>query len=175
MHCAACELRDGAHVVRRRRKTGRFRLSDLQSFAKHWNSQGKDTQPYELQSTIHSVCIAQFWRAIESDEGLNQATSWCAPGCCILLAIMRFQLSRQRSNFVSNQSGKRLLASAAQLLKLIGRIRYNITGPKQDCQKLPCTFARNGMHSVQRLRLSEQKFFQIISLYKGMAAGWHAG
>ena len=84
--------------MRRRRKTGRFRLSDLQSFAKHWNSQGKDTQPYELQSTIHSVCIAQFWRAIESDEGLNQATSWCAPGCRILLAIMRFQLSRQRIN-----------------------------------------------------------------------------
>jgi hypothetical protein len=69
-----------------RNKDGRFSLLELKQFASDWNYLGRDTQPHELQSVVHSLCMAQFWREIHTEDGLLGAIDWCAPWPMLVLA-----------------------------------------------------------------------------------------
>ena len=62
-------------------------MADLLRFAQHWNTVGKDSHSYQVQSSLHSSCVSRFWRCIQRDEGLDDAVQWCAPfplsfDCC---------------------------------------------------------------------------------------------
>lgn len=66
LQCSCCRDRDGT-----------FQLSELRKFATDWNFLGSNTPHHELESVVHSLCMAQFWRHIITDEGLSQASQWC--------------------------------------------------------------------------------------------------
>lgn len=59
-----------------RDRDGRFQLSEVKQFVSVWNHLGKNISQHELQSNIHSLCMAQFWKEIHSDAGLTGATEW---------------------------------------------------------------------------------------------------
>lgn len=59
-----------------RDRDGTFQLSELRKFATDWNFLGSNTPHHELESVVHSLCMAQFWRHIITDEGLSQASQW---------------------------------------------------------------------------------------------------
>jgi hypothetical protein len=59
-----------------RDRDGRFQLSELKQFVSDWNYLGKNITHHELQGNIHSVCMAQFWKEIHTDEGMAGAIEW---------------------------------------------------------------------------------------------------